>query len=149
MLRADVAQLVEQFFRKEEISGSNPLIGSKHKNKSKNLNDKMKKFFSKIWAQVKYFIVNPFWVNKINIILIILTIIANAFVWYLYLKKYHFLIGMVPISYSSAVLMLNVFLASIIYRKELAASYILLGIGMFIQVVYLVFLKFFAMGQAF
>jgi len=109
----------------------------------------MKIFFKTIWAQVKYFIVNPFWVNKFNIILIILTAIANVFIWYLYLRKYGNLIGILPISYSSAVVVLNVFLAAIIYRKELAASYILLGTGIFIQVVYIVFLKFFAMSQAF
>ncbi len=29
--QADVAQLVEQFLRKEEVGGSNPLIGSQKK----------------------------------------------------------------------------------------------------------------------
>jgi hypothetical protein len=109
----------------------------------------MKNFFKTIWPQIKYFIVNPFWINKFNIILITLTIVANFFIWYLYLKKYGNLIGIVPISYSTAVVMLNIFLSAIIYRKELAASFILLGTGIFIQVVYLVFLKFFSMGQSF
>lgn len=109
----------------------------------------MKNFFKKIWAQVKYFVVNPFWGNKYSILIIILTLALNGLVWYFYIRKYSVIIGVVPISYSSAVVILNIFLAGVIYRKEIAASYILLGTGIFIQIIYLVFLKFFAMGQAF
>jgi hypothetical protein len=109
----------------------------------------MKKLFKTIWAQIKYFIVNPFWVNKFSILLIGLNFVLNGLIWYLYLKNYQSMIGFVPIAYSSAVILLNIFLAAIIYRKEISASFILLGAGMMIQLIYLVFLKFFAMGQSF
>lgn len=109
----------------------------------------MKKFFQTIWLQIKYFFVNPFWVQKMVILLVTITLVLNGSIWYLYLKKYTGLIGFVPISYSSAVLLLNIFLAAIIYRKETLVSFVLLGTGLTIQIIYLIFLRFLAMSQVF
>lgn len=78
-----------------------------------------------------------------------LTIALNGLIWYSYLKFYHDLIGFVPIAYSTAVFVLNVFLAVPVYKRESLASYILLTAGLFIQIIYLVFLRFFALSQAF
>ena len=73
----------------------------------------------------------------------------NGLIWYLYLKNYKDLIGAVPIGYSSAVILLNIFLANITYKKEFLVSSILISMGLFVQIIYLIFLKFFAMSQAF
>lgn len=109
----------------------------------------MKKILQYIIQQIKAFIINPFWLNGGAILLIILTLAVNALVWYLWIKKYQDLIGVVPISYSSAVIVLNIFLGNLTYRKETLVTFILLGTGLIIQIIYLIFLRFFAMSQAF
>lgn len=109
----------------------------------------MKKLFATISNQIKHFFLNPFWFSKATLPLIILAVILNGLIWYLYLRHYKSLIGIVPIGYSSAVIVLNIFLANITFRKEVLASIVLLGIGLSVQLIYLIFLKFFAMSQAF
>ncbi len=125
---------------KEEISGSNPLIGSKIK---------LFKMFQSIWRQIKYFFVNPFWLSGAVLILMVFAILINAAIWYLYIKNYRDLIGIVQIGYSSAVLILNILLGNIVFRKEKLISIILLSAGLIIQILFIIFLRFFAMTQAF
>lgn len=107
------------------------------------------KIFKYVWQKIKEFILNPFWLNWASILLIVLTLALNGLIWYFWAKYYQDLIGIVPISYSSAVLFLNIFLGNLTYRKETLVTFILLGTGLIIQIVYLIFLRFFAMSQTF
>ena len=109
----------------------------------------MKKLFITILNQFKHFFLNPFWSSKATLPLMIISVILNGLIWYLYLKRYNALVGVVPIGYSSAVIILNIFLANITYRKEVLASIVLLGVGLSVQLIYLIFLRFFSMSQAF
>ena len=109
----------------------------------------MIKLLKSIFKQIKYFIVNPLWISKVGLPLILVSLSLNGLIWYMYIKGYKDLIGLVPISYSLAALILNIFLANILYRKEILISIILLSSGLLIQIIYLIFLKFFAMSQAF
>jgi hypothetical protein len=109
----------------------------------------MKKIPEYLWSQFKYFLINPFWQAKVVWFLICPAVLINGFIWYLYIKFYKDLIGVVPISYSLAVVVLNVFLANIIYRKQTLVSLSLLSSGILIQIIFLIFLKLFAISQAF
>jgi len=109
----------------------------------------MKKFLNYFWQQIKFFLINPFWLSLWSIGLILIILLLNGWVWFLWIKKYQDLIGLMPISYAAAVGALNIFLANLAYRKESLVSFILLGAAILIQIIYLIFLKFFAMSQAF
>lgn len=72
---------------------------------------------------------------------IIISLLIDALVWYLYLTKYNQILHLTPIGYASGVLILNIFLAAVIYPKQQMISYILLGTSLLIQVYILFLLK--------
>jgi len=111
--------------------------------------DEMKKNLMYLWQKIKEFFINPYWANWTVILLIFLSVLLNGLLWYIWWKKYQDLVGVVPISYSSAVLILNVFLSNLSYRKEALVNFVLLGTGLLVQIIYLIFLRFFAMSQTF
>jgi len=80
---------------------------------------------------------------------LIVTFLLNGLIWYLYLKFYKTLIGYEPIIFSSAVLILNLCLSAVVYKREAIASYILLSTAFTVQIIFIVFLKFLASTQAF
>lgn len=101
----------------------------------------MKKILSYIVKQLKYFFVNSFWLTWPVIVIIAISILIDAIVWYEYVNKYRDFVNITPIAYSSAVLILNIMLANILFPKEKVMSYILLGSGFLIQIFILFFLK--------
>lgn len=109
----------------------------------------MKIFFKFIFDRIRNFFVNPFWMSLASLLIVFLTLLLNGLVWYLYIKQYRNIIGYEPISFSSAVFLLNLFLAAIVYKRETLASYILLSTGLTVQIIFIVFLRFLAMSQAF
>lgn len=109
----------------------------------------MKSFFKFIFDRIRNFFVNPFWKSLPSILVLIFTLALNGLIWYLYLKQYRSIIGYEPIAFSSAVVLLNLFLAAIVYKREALASYILLSTGLTVQIIFVVFLRFLAMSQAF
>ncbi len=109
----------------------------------------MKKIIIYFLTQTKRFFVNPYWIDWRILIFMIPTFILNALVWYLWARYYQDLIGVVPIGYAAAVALLNIFLGGLSYRKEILVTFVLLGTGLLIQTIYIIFLKFFAMTQAF
>lgn len=109
----------------------------------------MNKFLSFCKIQLKYFFLNPFWTKWAVWAISAAALAGNGFVWYFYLAKFSNLIELTPVVYSSAVLGLNLFLADIIFPKEPLASYSLLGVAVLIQLLFLVFLRFFIVSQVF
>lgn len=101
----------------------------------------MKKIIKFILPQLKYFFLNPFWTSWIIIVILIISLVLNGLIWYLYLGKYHEVINLTPIGYSSGVLMLNLFLAAIIYPKQRMISFIFLGTNILIQLFTLFLIK--------
>jgi hypothetical protein len=101
----------------------------------------MKNIIPFISKQLKYFLINPFWKDWIVLIIIIVTLIINILIWYLYLHSYRQFINLTPIAYSSGVFLLNTILAVITYPKEKIVSFILLGTGLLIQTFIIFFLK--------
>lgn len=80
--------------------------------------------------------------------MIIITAILNGLIWFLYIKNYQDLIGITQISYALAVMILNIYLANIVYRRVALASMVLLSTGLIVQIIFLVFLKLFALSQS-
>jgi len=101
----------------------------------------MKKFFSYLLSQIKYFIINPFWKQIPILILIFLTIILNGLIWFLYITRYREILDYTPIIYSSTVLILNLLLSNIIFQKKSLFAYIFLVIALIIQLFFLYFLQ--------
>lgn len=96
----------------------------------------------------RYFFINPFWFSKASWFILGFTLIGNAAIWFFYLKQYHFGIGLTPIVFSSAVIILNLFLAVIMRPKEIISSFVLLSTSLLIQVLILIFMRFtFMMGN--
>ena len=77
---------------------------------------------------------------------IILGLLSNGYIWYFYLVKIHSFAELTPVGYASGVLLLNIFLADISFPKQIMLSWILLSIALLIQIIFLVFLKFFIGG---
>ncbi len=82
-------------------------------------------------------------------LLVGVSLLTNSAIWFLYIKFYRELIGIIPISYALAVLILNIFLSNIIYRKQTLICFILLGGSALVQILFIIFLRLFAMSQAF
>jgi hypothetical protein len=109
----------------------------------------MKKILSFLLPQLKYFIINPFWWSYKILIIIIPSIIMNGLIWYLYLSNYKNFVSNTSVIYSSAVLVLNIFLANTIFPKQNLATYILLGTGFLIQIFIIYYLKIAYLSGAF
>jgi len=101
----------------------------------------MKKIIKFILPQLKYFFLNPFWTSWINIVILVISLALNGLIWYLYLGKYHEIINLTPIGYSSGVLLLNLFLAAVIYPKQKMISFIFLGTSLLIEIFILFLIK--------
>jgi len=101
----------------------------------------MKKTFSYLFSQFKYFIINPFWKEIPILILIFVPFILNGLIWFLFLTRYREILDFSPIIYSSAVLILNLILANMIYRKKSFFAYVFLCVGLLIQLFFLFFLQ--------
>lgn len=102
----------------------------------------MKKILSYILAQLKYFFLNPFWTSWIILVIIVLGLGLNGYIWYFYLVRMQALTGLTPVGYASGVLLLNIFLADISYQRQVILSWILLSTAVLIQIIFIVFLKF-------
>ncbi|OGD56956.1 hypothetical protein A2V71_03140 [Candidatus Berkelbacteria bacterium RBG_13_40_8] len=109
----------------------------------------MKKILNFCFKQLKFFIFNPFWKTWVILAILIVTAILNSWIWYSYITKFYILVNPTPIGYSSAVFVLNLILANIIFPKHQLVSYILVGVGLLIQAFILVFLQMSIFSGAF
>lgn len=101
----------------------------------------MKNILKFINQQFRYTIFNPLWKSSAILIILGLSILTNGLIWYFYLTKFRSTVGPVAIYYSSAVILLNLFLALIIYPKQKLVSFVLIGCILLIQAIIFVFLK--------
>jgi len=101
----------------------------------------MKKNITAAKNQIITFIFNPFWRSWGVVVILALSLALNGLVWYTYYQVIHHSLGFTPILYSSGVLLLNLFLANIIYRKEPLASFILMGLSLIIQAFIYIFMR--------
>ena len=132
-LHADVAQLVEQFFRKEEVGGSNPLIGSIEFNKKHHMED--------IKKSVKD--------NSLSIYLFIASIVlffVDLSIWRKFLSfpdiYIYNRIGIYPVKVLLIMIIVNTSLSLFSFKKEKEIGYLLLSGSVFIAILVL-FLELF------
>ena len=118
---ADIAQLVEQHFRKVKVASSNLAIGSKYiiKNMLNNFLDHI--------------------LDKYIRIIISLTIIFNVLLWFLWIG--HTTEPVLPLYFSTFVIVLNFTISQFSFGREKLASYLLTGFSLFIQVLMLIFIR--------
>ena len=91
-------------------------------------------------SQFSYLFRNPFWTSLPILILIGVTLIADAVLVYLFITRFRQLVPMMPIIYSIAVFVLNLILANISFRKEPMISYIFLGGSLLVQILFVIYL---------
>jgi hypothetical protein len=101
----------------------------------------MKKNLFNLFSHIKNFFTNRFWQTFLVWIILGLTLLAHAAIWYFYFSSLKSIIGITQIFYSSGAIILNLFLANLVYEKESLASFILLGVALLIQILFIIFLK--------
>lgn len=109
----------------------------------------MKTLLKFISDRIRNFFINPFWKSIASLSIVFISSILNGLIWFLYIKYYRSLIGYEPIAFSSTVVLLNLFLATVVYKRESLASYILLSTALTVQIIFIVFLRFLSVTQAF
>ena len=130
-LFANVAQLVEQCFRKAEVKGSNPFIGSRmNKIEMKNYLKTIKKAIFEDYLNL-YLLSGSLFIFLVDYFLWKLKLVDKD----LYIQG---LSGLYPIKYLLVIYVLNSFLALFSYDKEKEISYLLFAANIFIGILILV-----------
>ena len=81
--------------------------------------------------------------------IILFSLLTSGAVFYFYFANFKHTVGPIAIYYAGAVLILNLFLAAIVFPRQKFISYILLGAGLLIQIIILVFMKVASMTGGF
>jgi len=96
----------------------------------------------KVLKQVlKDFFINPFWKSWWALVLIVVSFAINSFLWYFYFLKIKE--NPNPFIFSSGLIFLNLVLANYLWNREKLASYFLLTVALFAQILMLIFIKSF------
>ena len=100
----------------------------------------MKKIIEIIFTNLKGFFLNSFWQNLKVIIIVAASLAINALLWYIFQIKVRF--NPIPFIFASGLIFLNLILANFLWEKEKIASFILLGTGLFTQILMLLFIRY-------
>lgn len=100
----------------------------------------MKKILAMILGNLKGFLFNVFWLNPSVIIIIFFSLAINGILWYIFQIKVRF--NPIPFIFASGLIFLNLILANFLWEKEKIASFILLGTGLFTQILMLLFIRY-------
>jgi len=96
----------------------------------------------KVLKQIlKDFFINPFWKSWWVLALIVLSLAINGYLWYFYFLKIKE--NPMPFIFSSGLILLNLILANYLWNRERLASYFLLTVALFVQLLMLIFIKSF------
>ncbi len=100
----------------------------------------MKKIIKIIFTNLKEFFLNSFWQNIKVIIIIVSSLAINALLWYIFRLKIRF--NPIPFIFASGLILLNLVLANFLWQREKISSFILLGTGLFTQILMLLFIRY-------
>lgn len=100
----------------------------------------MKKIFHIIIAILRGFIVSPFWKHLQVIIVLVLSLVANGILWYIYQTRIR--VNPVPFFFATGLVILNLILGNFLWNREKLASSLLIYTGLFIQILMLIFIKY-------
>jgi len=96
----------------------------------------------KVLKQVlKDFFINPFWKSWWVLVVIVVSFVINSFLWYFYFLKIKE--NPIPFIFSSGLIFLNLVLANYLWNREKLASFFLLTVALFTQLLMLIFIKSF------
>lgn len=103
----------------------------------------MKKILSIIWAVLKDFIFNSYWKSWAVLIIVFLSLVINAILWYIFeirIKQ-----NSLPFFFASGLIILNLILGNYLWEREKLASFFLLLVGLFTQILMLIFIRYLMM----
>jgi hypothetical protein len=89
---------------------------------------------------LKDFFINPFWKSWSILIFLILALLANGTLWYIFTTKMKE--NSNPFIFASGLIALNLILANYLFSREKLASYFLLIIALVVQIFMLAFVKY-------
>jgi hypothetical protein len=100
----------------------------------------MSNIYSVLKQIIRDFFINHFWKKWQIIVILILTVGLNVFLWYTFETKIKD--NSSPFLFSSGVAVINLILANYLFNREKIASYILITIGLSIQILMLLFVRY-------
>lgn len=103
----------------------------------------MKKILKALLNIFKDLIFNSFWRTRAVLLIVVLSLILNAILWYYF--KVRIKENSLPFIFATGLIFLNLLLGNFLWEKEKLASYFLILVGFFIQILMLVFLRFLIM----
>ncbi|HLB95339.1 MAG TPA: hypothetical protein VJK26_00330 [Patescibacteria group bacterium] len=103
----------------------------------------MNKIFKSIIGILKDFIYNSFWRSGPVLAIIVLSLVLNGFLWYIFETRIRE--NPVPFFFTSGLVGLNLILGNYLWEREKIASFFLISVGLFVQLLMLVFVRFLTM----
>ncbi|MCL5407036.1 MAG: hypothetical protein M1429_00875 [Patescibacteria group bacterium] len=100
----------------------------------------MKKIYLILKEIIRDFIFNSFWKSWPALLIIASSLILNGILWYIFLSKIK--VNFIPFIFASGLIFLNLILGNYLWEKEKIASFFLISVGLFVQVLMLVFIRF-------
>lgn len=100
----------------------------------------MRKLLLSILAIIKDFIFNSFWKSFFVLVIIFLSLVLNVILWYFFETKIKE--NAVPFIFASGLIVLNLIIGNFLWEREKLASYFLISVGFFTQILMLIFLRF-------
>ncbi|MFA6492653.1 MAG: hypothetical protein WCV58_00720 [Patescibacteria group bacterium] len=100
----------------------------------------MKKILSILLNILKDFVFNSFWKTLPVIIIVSISLILNAILWYIFEVKIKQ--NPLPFIFSSGLIFLNLILGNFLWEREKMASYFLISVGFFTQVLMLILIRY-------
>ena len=100
----------------------------------------MKKILEIILTNIKGFFLNSFWQNLKVIIIVVFSLAINGLLWYIFKLKIRF--NPIPFIFAAGLILLNLVLANYLWHREKISSFILLGTGLFAQILMLLFIRY-------
>jgi len=87
------------------------------------------------------FVFNPFWKSPVVLISLVLALATDGVLWYIYTSKLHE--NPIPFIFASVLIILNFVLANFLWNREKLASYFLIYTALFVQILMLLFIRYF------
>jgi len=100
----------------------------------------MKKILSTIWLFLKS-LTEYLWLDRISILFFVLALILNIILWIYWRQNSYY--SLKSLYLTSGVLIINLFLALFVARRERLTSMLLAGTAFSVQVLILIYFKYF------
>jgi len=103
----------------------------------------VKKFLNSLLNILKDFIFNSFWKSWPLLVMLFFSLAINAILWYIFQTRIKE--NAIPFFFASGLILLNLILGNYLWEREKLLSFFLVGIGLFTQILMLVFIRYLMM----